>query len=82
VRQGPDVSDFEYESAESDERGLVWFRRQFSGLWRVGSIHQNWIIMDEFSWHEVTSAIHGYVPRVDHWVESQLKVGVADFFHI
>ncbi|MGH8879208.1 MAG: hypothetical protein ACRD0P_18010, partial [Stackebrandtia sp.] len=34
-------SDFEFVSMESDESGLIWLRRQPSGLWRAGSIHQD-----------------------------------------
>lgn len=78
ARQGPDTSDFEFVSLESDEAGLVWLRRQPSGSWRAGSIHQDTPAMKEFDWRQITTAIERYMADVDQWVEANLDVRVSD----
>ncbi|MEO9238261.1 MAG: hypothetical protein ABI418_09235 [Jatrophihabitantaceae bacterium] len=78
ARGGPNGSDFEFVSMESDEPGLVWFRRQPSSHWRVGSIHQDVPALEEFEWGQVAAAIEQYIANVDRWVATNLDVRVTD----
>lgn len=77
-RRGADTSDFEFVSMESDEAGLVWLRRQPSGCWRAGAVHQDAPGLEEFDWNQVVAAIERYVAQVDQWVETTLNVRVTD----
>ncbi len=70
-------SDFEFISMESDEPGLIWLRRQPSGLWRAGSIHQDDIASHELNTAEVVAGCADFVARVDGWVRSELGVEVS-----
>lgn len=70
--------DFEFISMESDESGLIWIRRQPSGLWRVGSIHQDDIAPQELDTPQVLDGCSDFVARVDGWVRSELGVEVSD----
>ena len=72
------AEDFEFVSMESDEVGLVWFRRQLSGAWRVGSVHQDELALQEFEWDHIVIAIEQYVSEVDQWVAANLGVRVTD----
>jgi hypothetical protein len=74
----PGVADFEFISMESDEPGLVWFRRQSSGNWRAGSIHQDDISFDELSGADVLEACKEFVTAVDVWVLRHLGLDVDD----
>jgi hypothetical protein len=75
----PNTSDdFEFISMESDEPGLVWLRRQPSGLWRAGSIHQDDIATRELDTVEVVHGCAEFVARVDGWVRTELGVEVSD----
>lgn len=78
VQQGPDTSDFEFVSMESDETGLVWLRRQPSGSWRAGSVHQDTPAVEEFDWGQIATAIERYKAHVDQWLEANLDVRVSD----
>lgn len=74
----PSSGDFEFESMESDERGLVWFRQQPSGRWRVGSLWQDDIAPDELTEDDVMRACQNFVEAVDSWVRENLAVEVDD----
>jgi hypothetical protein len=76
LREGIDSGlDFEFESMESDEVGLVWFRRDPSGTgWRVGSIHQEYIETRLWSGDVVNRVISSYVDRVNAWLVSEFGV--------
>lgn len=71
-------TDFEFISMESDEPGLIWFRRQPSGLWRAGSIHQDDIATQELDTADVFDGCADFVTRVDGWVRDALGVEVSD----
>jgi hypothetical protein len=71
-------SDFEFISMESDEPGLIWLRRQPSGLWRAGSIHQDDVATQELDTAEVVAGCADFVARVDCWVRDELGVEVSD----
>lgn len=70
-------SDFEFISLESDEPGLIWLRRQPSGLWRAGSIDQDDIAPQELDTAEVVAGCADFVARVDGWVRGELGVEVS-----
>lgn len=75
----PTIStDFEFISMESDEPGLIWFRRQPSGLWRAGSIHQDDIATQELDTADVLVGCADFVTRIDGWVRDALGVAVSD----
>lgn len=73
---GPEV-DFEFESMASDETGLIWLRRQPSGLWRVGSVHQDRPEMAELERPVIIDAIDRLAEVVDAWVYLRLGVTVG-----
>jgi hypothetical protein len=70
--------DFEFISMESDEQGLIWIRRQPSGRWRVGSIHQDDISPHELDTTDVLEGCRDFVARVDAWVRQELGVEASD----
>jgi hypothetical protein len=70
--------DFEFVSMESDERGLVWLRRQPSGRWRAGSILQDDITFDELTDIDVIDGCQAFISAVDEWVRGHLGVEVSD----
>ena len=72
------ASDFEFESMESDDVGLVWIRRQASGNWRAGSVHQDDLAPDEMSFEDVAHACHAFIKVVDAWVREHLRLEVRD----
>lgn len=74
-------TDFEFISMESDEPGLIWFRRQPSGLWRAGSIHQDDIAIQELDTADVFDGCADFVQRVDGWVRDACGVEVSDVLH-
>ncbi len=68
------ASDFEYDSSEAAEPGLVWIRRAGAG-WRVGSIHQDEIEMSAYSKGEIRSAVKDLVRSISlRGTESGLEV--------
>lgn len=70
--------DFEFISMESDETGLVWLRRQPSGFWRAGSIHQDDIATQELETTEVVQGCASFIARVDRWARDELGIEVRD----
>ncbi len=70
--------DFEFISMESDEPGLVWFRRQPSSGWKAGSIHQENIAVGELEWPQVEYGCRQFVYAVDRWVSDNLGIEVDD----
>lgn len=76
------IEDFEFESMESDEIGLVWLRRQPSGGWRVGSVHQDRPEVAELTLSDVASAVQQLSDLVDGWVADNLGLSVTSLFGI
>lgn len=74
----PAAVDFEFESMESDEVGLVWLRRQASGRWRAGSIHQDDLALEELTDEDVSAGCAAFLSAVDAWVRDNLKLEVSD----
>lgn len=72
----PRQLDFEFESMESDETGLVWLRHVPEG-WRIGSIHQEFPAIDPLSESEVARVVTRFIKDVDQWVREQLNVEPA-----
>lgn len=70
--------DFEFTSMESDELGLIWLRRQPSGLWRAGSIHQDDIATQELGTAAIVAGCADFIASVDGWVRDELGVEVSD----
>jgi len=70
--------DFAYDSLEAEEPGLLWFRHDVEGGWRVGSLFQDYIEMTVWSDAEVREVVTRFVENVDQWVESNLRVRVTD----
>lgn len=78
VAGGSGGGDFEFISMEADEPGLLWFRRQPSGRWRAGSIHQDDIAVSELDWRDVVAGCERFVEAVDRWVRYNLGIDVDD----
>lgn len=53
-------SDFEYDSMEAEEPGIVWFRASGNG-WRIGSIHQDEIDLTAYSQKEIADALRALI---------------------
>lgn len=70
--------DFEFESMESDEVGLVWFRQQPSGHWRAGSVLQDDLAPEELPLEDVTGECRRFIGSVDMWVRDHLNVDIED----
>jgi hypothetical protein len=77
-----ELSDFEFESMESDDVGLVWVRRQPSGAWRAGSVHQDDLALDEMGFEDVAHARRVFIEAVDSWTRDHLGVEVRDVVEI
>lgn len=75
---GPEMGDFEFESMESDERDLIWIRRQSSGRWRAGSALQDDIAIDELADGEVVLGCRAFIDDVNAWVRDNLGVEIDD----
>lgn len=69
-------TDFEFISMESDEPGLVWFRQQPSGRWKVGSIHQDDVAVIELDRPDVELGCLRFIDDVDRWVRENLGLDV------
>jgi hypothetical protein len=79
LREGlPTGADFEFVSMESDEPGLVWFRRQAGGSWRAGSVHQEYPEIQSWTDAEVRNAVRRFTADVDDWVSAHLNVRVEE----
>jgi hypothetical protein len=79
LRESDDaVVGFEFNSVESDEPGLVWFRPQPGGGYRVGSIHQDDVSFEVFSLAEIQQAVQEFIGSVDDWVFQNLGMVVAE----
>ena len=68
--------DFEFQSVESDEEGLIWLRRIDSG-WRIGSIHQEFPVLTELADEEVAGLAHDFIENVDRWVLEHCGIRVS-----
>jgi hypothetical protein len=56
-------AEFSYDSIESDQPGLIWFRK-FGDRWIVGSIHQRSEALQSFHFKELEAAFEAYVERL------------------
>lgn len=65
------TSNFEYDSAESAESGLVWFRREGSG-WRVGSLFQEYPATRTFSLDEIEQTVERFIQNLTQECRSHL----------
>jgi hypothetical protein len=68
--------DFEFESLESDEVGLIWLRHVGSG-WRIGSIHQEFPATAELTDEEVAVLARTFIEDVDRWVLDHCDIRVS-----
>ncbi len=59
--------DFEFQSMESDEVGLLWLRHDPLG-WRIGSIHQEFPAVDTLADEEIEPLVRRFVDDVDQWL--------------
>ena len=78
TRWRPASGDFEFESVESDEDGMVWFRKQRSGTWKAGSIWQDEAARGELTEDQVLQACDAFIAAVDRWVENSLSLNVDE----
>jgi hypothetical protein len=69
--------DFELESMETEEKGVVWLRRVESG-WRIGSLYQEFPAMESLSDSSVASLTDSFIHDVDAWVYDNVGVRVQD----
>ena len=74
----PARRDFQFHSMDSDEEGLVWLRSVGEG-WRIGSIHQEFPAMMEFSDEAVVTLARTFIEQVDQWVLEHYDVHVSSF---
>jgi hypothetical protein len=72
----PRELDFEFQSMESDEAGLVWLRHVPEG-WRIGSIQQEFPAIDPMSAGQVSELVNRFIEDVDQWVREQLNIEPA-----
>jgi hypothetical protein len=70
--------DFEFDSMEFEEHGVLWFRQRPSGVWRVGSVFQDLIVPGETSLADLVAECRGFVDAVDGWVREHLHLEVED----
>jgi hypothetical protein len=71
--------DFEFESMESEEAGMVWLRYQSSDGWRIGSLQQEYLEMQTLSDVAVCDLIDNYVREIDAWVLLNCGVSVSAY---
>lgn len=55
--------DFEFDSMSTPEPGWVWIRREDTG-WRVGSLHEEYPEMLEFTTNQVRDAVRRFAARL------------------
>jgi hypothetical protein len=72
----PAGDDFEFQSMESDEKGLVWLHKVDSA-WRIGSIHQDFLAMVEFTDNEVSELVRSFIDEVDQWIFTHHHIRVS-----
>ena len=73
-------NDFELDSLESDDTGIVWIRKVSSGKWQIGSVWQEYAEKREWTEVEVRACIEGFASRVDAWALAELKVDLVERF--
>lgn len=64
--------DFIYTSVESDEAGLVWIKKS-DGMWRIGSVHQEYEELRLFKLDEIDSSLKLFVENLIDAIPHQLK---------
>lgn len=75
-RVGEKQHDFEYDSAEAAEPGLVWVRQEESG-WRIGSIAQEYPEMTTFSIPDIRSAHDDFANHLEEGCLRELRLDVS-----
>jgi hypothetical protein len=70
--------DFEFDSLESDEPGLVWIRLQAPDTWAVGALEQEFPDPHLYSTDAVAEAFHCFVRSVEDWVQQNLGGSISD----
>lgn len=77
---GPESGeDFEFSSMESDESGLVWFRRSGAG-YRVGSLYQEFPAMAVHAPAAVRSTIERFVTDLRNRTRRELDIDLDRAF--
>jgi hypothetical protein len=72
--------NFELDSLESDEPGIVWIRRSKGGGWRVGSIWQEYAESRDWTDDELATCLAAFAKDVDAWVSTELHVDLSERF--
>jgi hypothetical protein len=70
--------DFEWDSMDTEEPGWVWFRSCSQG-WRVGSLHQEYPELREFSLAELRQAITEFVTRLTTAARHEQGIDLAPY---
>ncbi len=70
--------DFEFESMESEERGLVWIRWSEKEGWLVGSVLERYREPHAFSDDDIRDAVKRFASGVDRWATTELRVKLPD----
>jgi hypothetical protein len=66
---------FEFESMDSDEVGLVWFRPEGDG-WRVGTLNQEYPEARVWTTPEVREMVEEFVEEVEDWLTRNVGVSL------
>lgn len=74
----PARRDFEFQSMESAEEALVWFR-SVGDAWRIGSVHQEFAAMTEFIDETMVALVRTFIEEVDQWVLEHYHARVSSF---
>ena len=73
-------ADFFYISMDDEEEGLLWFRREASDVWRVGSVWQRFEAEETFSHVALAEAVRAYLERVEDLVRTDLGIDLVRRF--
>jgi hypothetical protein len=71
-----DHTDFEFESMESDEPGLIWFRAADNG-YRIGSLYQDFPAMTIWDCDRVRQVVEGFVTELQRRCREELQIDVT-----
>jgi hypothetical protein len=71
-------SDFEFDSMSTDERGLVWIKST-NGGYRIGSVHQAYEELREFSDLEIRAAVEKFRDRLLAAADNALSFNLRDY---
>lgn len=70
--------DFSYDSIESEDEGLIWFRLEPAG-WRLGSVHQEECSAKAYTFPQISEACEKFIQCLTN--ELQTKFGI-DITHM